>query len=51
MSESNGYIIAAYTVTWITLIGYAIRLHLVSRRARAQMESASRGHTLGGNSE
>jgi hypothetical protein len=42
MADNVTYIAAAYVVTWIVLIGYAIRLHGVSRRARAQYEEASR---------
>jgi CcmD family protein len=42
MAEGMGYIVAAYVVTWIGLVGYAVRLMGVSRRAREQFERASR---------
>jgi hypothetical protein len=42
MADNTVYIAAAYVVTWVVLIGYAIRLHGVSRRARAQYDEASR---------
>lgn len=42
MAEANGYIVAAYVVTWIGILGYAARLVLVSRRAKEQLERASR---------
>lgn len=36
MSDTNvwNYVIAAYAVTWIGLIGYAVRLWLLTRRAK-----------------
>lgn len=40
--ESKGFIVAAYVVTWVMLVGYAIRLHAVSRRARQQFADAVR---------
>lgn len=40
--ESNGYIVAAYVLTWVVLVGYAIRLHAVSRRSRQQYADAVR---------
>ena len=43
MPESNGYIVAAYVLTWVMLVGYAVRLARVSRRAKEQLEQASRG--------
>ena len=41
MAESNGYLIAAYVVMWVGLIGYALRLHRVSREARHRLDEAS----------
>jgi hypothetical protein len=29
------FVIAAYVVTWVVLIGYAVRLHLVNRHVAA----------------
>ena len=42
MSDQNGYVIAAYVVMWVGLIGYAIRLHRVFRDSRRQLEEATR---------
>jgi hypothetical protein len=42
MADGMGYIVAAYVVTWVGLIGYAIRLVGVARRAQEQLERASR---------
>jgi hypothetical protein len=42
MADGMGYIVAAYAVTWVALVGYAIRLVGVTRRAQAQLERASR---------
>lgn len=36
------YIIAAYAVTWVVLIGYTIRLIAVQRRAAALLEETVR---------
>ena len=47
MPDGNGYIIAAYVVTWVAIIGYAVRLHFVMQRARAQLEQASRSDAGG----
>jgi hypothetical protein len=38
MPDSNGYIIAAYVLTWAALIGYAFHLQ------RARREAARRWH-------
>jgi hypothetical protein len=43
MPDQNSFLVAAYVVTWITLGGYALYLHTVSRRSRRQLEDASRG--------
>lgn len=48
MSENMGYIVAAYGIAWIVLVGYALRLHRVSRRAQAEFAEASQE---GGNRE
>jgi hypothetical protein len=42
MSNSNGFVIAAYVVMWIGLIGYGIRLHRVFRDSRRRLERATR---------
>ncbi|HSH46735.1 MAG TPA: CcmD family protein [Longimicrobiales bacterium] len=39
MSEWN-YVVAAYAVAWTGLLGYAVRLALANRRARAAVRSA-----------
>ena len=41
MPDNNGYIVAAYAVTWFVVIAYAVRLHAVTRRARDLYEEAS----------
>jgi hypothetical protein len=43
MPDQNSFLVAAYVVTWITLCGYAVYLHTVSRRSRRQLEEAKRG--------
>ena len=42
MAASNGYLIAAYVVMWVGLIGYALRLHRVSRAARHRLDEEMR---------
>jgi hypothetical protein len=42
MPGNLDFVVAAYTVTWVFLVAYAVRLHLVSRRARALLEEAAR---------
>lgn len=42
MAEANGFIVAAYVVAWLGLLGYGAWLHGASRRARAEFEEASR---------
>lgn len=42
MSDSNGFVIAAYVVMWVGLIGYAIRLHRTFRDSRRRLDDASR---------
>lgn len=42
MGDSNGFLIAAYVVMWIGLIGYGIRLHRVYRESRRRFDEASR---------
>lgn len=39
MSDGNvwNYVIGAYGVAWVTLIGYSIRLMVLTRRARRAM--------------
>jgi hypothetical protein len=37
------FVIAAYVVTWVVLIGYAVRLFLVSRRVGVLHDEAVRG--------
>jgi CcmD family protein len=34
------FIVAAYTVTWIVIAGYLLRVELTARRARASLEQA-----------
>ena len=42
MDGSNGFLVAAYVVTWIGLIGYGIRLHRVYQDSRRRLDDASR---------
>ena len=42
MSGSNGFVIAAYVVMWIGLLGYGIRLHRIFRDSRRRLDEASR---------
>ena len=41
MGELNGFVVAAYVVMWIGLIGYGIRLHGVFRDARRRLDEVS----------
>jgi CcmD family protein len=34
------FVVAAYTVTWIVLLGYAVRVHRALVRARAEHDAA-----------
>lgn len=43
LNDYNGFIVAAYAITWITFIAYALRLAGVMRRSREQLRQASRG--------
>ena len=47
MSGSNGFVIAAYVVMWIGLVGYGIRLHRIFRDSRRRLDEAS--HSEGRN--
>ena len=42
MSDANvwNYVIGAYAVTWVGLIGYAVRLFVLNRKARDAMAAA-----------
>jgi hypothetical protein len=51
MSDNSRFIIAAYTVTWVCFVAYAVRLHLVARRARAQYDEATRAGGESGRGE
>jgi CcmD family protein len=48
MRDGMGFIVAAYTITWLGLIGYAIRLHRLSQRVRAEFTEAARDAASGG---
>jgi hypothetical protein len=41
MGDSNGFVVAAYVVMWVGLIGYAIRLHRVFRDSRRRLADAA----------
>jgi hypothetical protein len=38
----NGFVVAAFAVTWIALIGYQVRLMRVTRRAAGLLRDAER---------
>jgi hypothetical protein len=42
MGDSNGFVVAAYVVMWVGLIGYGIRLHRVFRDSRRRLDDAAR---------
>ena len=42
MADGNNFVIAAYVVMWIGLIGYGVRLHRVTREAQRRLDEASR---------
>ena len=42
MADMNGFVVAAYIVMWVGLIGYGVRLHRVFREARRRLDVASR---------
>ena len=42
MNGSNGFLIAAYVVMWVGLLGYGIRLHRIFRESRRRLDEASR---------
>ena len=48
MSGSNGFVIAAYVVMWIGLLGYGIRLHRIFRDSRRRLDEASRSEGRNG---
>jgi hypothetical protein len=37
------YVIGAYGVAWLTLIGYSLRLYLVNRRANEDLRDVGEG--------
>lgn len=40
MANSNwSFVIAAYTVTWIVILGYAVRVHRALARARREHDA------------
>lgn len=41
MADLNGFVVAAYVVMWIGLVGYVIRLLGVTRDARRRLDEAS----------
>jgi len=40
--DTNGFVVAAYIVMWVGLIGYGLRLHRVFGEARRRLDDASR---------
>lgn len=42
MADMNGFVVAAYIVMWVGLIGYGVRLHRVHREARRRLDDALR---------
>ena len=41
MSDNWKFVIASYVLTWIVIIGYAIRVHSGLSRARAEYDAAT----------
>lgn len=41
--DSWPYVIAAFVVTWVVLLGYTIRLVQMSRAIRAELRGSSQG--------
>lgn len=41
MSDNWMFVGAAFTVTWVVLIGYLVHVHRLLRDARAMLDSAS----------
>jgi hypothetical protein len=41
MPDTSNFVVAAYVVMWIGLVGYGVRLHRVFRDARRRLEEAS----------
>jgi CcmD family protein len=49
MIPSNStFIIAAYTVAWVVILGYLVRLIRMKRRAETELSHASRVHDAKG---
>ncbi len=42
MNDLNGFLVAAYVVMWIGVIGYGIRLHRVFAASRRRLDQVSR---------
>ena len=45
MKSNWTFVIAAFVLTWVALLGYLLHLARVTRRARELHESATRGTT------
>ena len=48
MNGMNGFVIAAYVVMWIGLLGYGIRLHGIFKESRRRLDEASRSEGRNG---
>jgi hypothetical protein len=42
MNGSNSFLIAAYVVFWVGVVGYGLRLHRVFKESRRRLDEASR---------
>ena len=42
MTGTNGFVVAAYVVMWVGLIGFGLRLFRVFAESRRRLEQASR---------
>ncbi len=48
MEASNwAFVVSAYVITWVTILGYLAYTHAALRRSRAEYERV-RGHAPGG---
>lgn len=49
MPENGAFIVAAFALTWVVLLGYAWHLHRVRREAARRLDHATRD-AIGGRS-
>lgn len=42
MSDNTTFVVAAFAITWVAMLGYLLHLRRASRRARAAFDQATR---------